>query len=266
MKTHLKKYGTTALIVGGSEGIGKAFAEYLAASGLHLILIARNKEKLENAANELTDKYKINIDYYSYDLAKPESIQSIVKLIETADIHIFVYNAAISHIGAFKAKSSEFYNSMTTANINAPLQLTHKVLEQMEVRQKGAIILLSSLAGFQGSGNVSAYAATKAFNLNLAEGLWYEYKDSGIDILACCPGATSSPNYLRTKPNKMGFFSPKILSPTEVVTEAFQNLGKKPSIITGFGNRMVSILMHRLLPRKQSVKIMGDATTKLYDL
>ena len=260
------KYGNTALIAGGSEGIGGAFANHLAAEGIHLILIARNREKLEAYSEALRQKYEISVTSYAYDLAQKSSLQDIGEQLRHLKIDIFIYNAALSHIGAFEAKSPEFYSDLITTNISAPLQFVYQIAEQMKERKKGAIILMSSLAGFQGSGNVAVYAATKAFNLNLAEGLWYELRHYGIDVLACCPGATSSPNYVRTKPKKMGFLSPKVLTPAEVVREAFSSLGRTPSRITGFGNRLVAILMHRILPRKASVKMMGDATRDLYDL
>jgi short-subunit dehydrogenase len=122
------------------------------------------------------------------------------------------------------------------------------------------------LAGFQGSGFLAAYGASKAFNRVLAEGLWYEWKDEGVDVIACCAGATSTPGYIATQPEKSSLFAPKVQKPEEVVAECMQKLGKRPSYITGRGNRIASFIMQRVLPRKMAITIMGDTTRKMYRL
>jgi short-subunit dehydrogenase len=94
----------------------------------------------------------------------------------------------------------------------------------LAAKGQGAVILMSSLAGFQGSGYLSVYASTKAFNRVLAESLWYEWKNNGVDVLACCAEKTS-------------FFAPRVQTPEEVVKECFMKLGKQPSFITGRGDR-----------------------------
>jgi short-subunit dehydrogenase len=125
---------------------------------------------------------------------------------------------------------------------------------------------MASMAGFQGSGFLASYAATKAFNRVLAESLWYEWKNRGVDVIACCAGATSTENYLRTNPGKSGFFAPRVQTPDEVVEECLKRLGKKPSFVAGTGNRLASFVMQRLLPRKAAINIMGDNTRKIYRL
>jgi short-subunit dehydrogenase len=131
---------------------------------------------------------------------------------------------------------------------------------------KGAIILMASLAGFQGSGFLSAYAASKAFNRVLAESLWYEWKNRGVDVIACCAGATSTENYIRTNPGKTSIFAPRVQRPEEVVKECMKQLGKKPSFVSGWGNRLAGFIMENILPRKIAINIMGDNTRKMYRL
>ena len=125
---------------------------------------------------------------------------------------------------------------------------------------------MASLAGFQGTPFIATYAATKAFNQILAESLWYEWKNRGIDVIACCAGATSSPNFLNTNPGKQNFFAPKVQTPEAVVAECFKRLGTTPSFITGRANKIASFFMQRMLPRKKAVTIMGDTTKKMYRL
>jgi hypothetical protein len=158
------------------------------------------------------------------------------------------------------------HDLMAQTNMVTPMNLVQIFSESMLRKQKGAIILMSSLAGFQGSGFLTVYAATKAFNRVLAESLWYEWKERGVDVIACCAGATATPNFINTKPEKQSFFAPRVQQPEEVVKECFEQLGKQPSYITGFGNRVASFIMQKLMPRKLAIKIMGDTTRKMYRL
>ena len=147
-----------------------------------------------------------------------------------------------------------------------PMNMMKLFGEPMLQKGRGAVILMASLAGFQGSGFLSAYGASKAFNRVLAEGLWYEWKNRGVDVIACCAGATSTPNFIDTKPEKASPFAPKVQAPEEVVSECMKTLGKKPSFISGRGNRIASFFMQKIMPRKMAITIMGDTTKKMYRL
>jgi hypothetical protein len=98
---------------------------------------------------------------------------------------------------------------MAAVNMLTPIGLTHHFGDHMLKDGRGGIVLMSSLAGFQGSGFLSTYAATKAFNRILAESLWYEWKSRGVDVIGCCAGATMTPNYIDSKPKKITAFAPK---------------------------------------------------------
>ncbi len=260
------KHGQIALIAGGSEGIGAAYANFLAAKGINLILVARHLDKLENAAKEIEEKHKVNITCISCDLSEPNATEIIKQRLGNKQIDLLVYNAAMSYIGHFEENDTEHHNKIAQANMVTPMNMVQLFGSSMLKKGVGAIILMASLAGFQGSGFISAYAATKAFNRVLAESLWYEWKERGVDVIACCAGATSTPNFIKTKPEKKGFFSPRYQTAEEVVEECFHKLGTTPSFVTGRGNKIANFIMQRLLPRKMAVKIMGDATRSLYRL
>jgi short-subunit dehydrogenase len=261
-----QKYGDLALVAGASEGLGAAFSTYLAAAGMNLILIARRKDALNNLADKLIKNFGINVQCIDLDLAGLNAAQHILETLQGKEINLMVYNAALSYIGPFEKNSAEQNNLMVDVNIKAPMNLVYACGKQMLEAKKGAIILMSSLAGFQGSGFLATYAATKAFNRILAQSLWYEWKDKGVDVIACCAGATSTPNFINSNPEKNNLFAPKIQSPEQVVKECFEQLGKHPSCITGRGNRIASFIMQKLLPRKMAVKIMGDTTKRMYRL
>jgi uncharacterized protein len=160
----------------------------------------------------------------------------------------------------------EHQRQIAYTNMITPMNMLQLFCEPMLNRGKGAFVFMSSLAGFQGSGFLAAYAASKAFNRVLAESLWYEWKNRGVDVIACCSGATSSENYFRTNPGKTNFFAPRVQRPEEVVEECMKQLGKKPSFVSGRGNRLAGFIMQRILPRRMAINIMGDNTRKMYRL
>jgi len=259
-----EKYGPLALVAGASEGIGAAYSDYLAAEGMDLILIARRKEPLEQLAASLINKYNINVTTLNCDLSELGAARHIKEFVSDKEINVLVYNAALSYIGPYDDDTVEHNIAIANCNMITPMTMVRVFGEEMLKRGKGALILMASLAGFQGSGYLASYAATKAFNRVLAESLWYEWKNRGVDVIACCAGATSTKNYLLTNPGKLGFFAPRVLSPEEVVEECFNRLGKKPSFIAGTGNKLASFVMQRLLPRQAAINIMGDTTRRIY--
>jgi short-subunit dehydrogenase len=261
-----QKYGPTALIAGASEGLGAAYAHYLAKEGMDLVLVARRQAPLEELAARLKTQYNVGVQCISCDLSDPQATRQIETELGGKEINLLVYNAALSYIGPFEKNSIEHHKKIVEANIGTPMQMAQVFGAAMLKKEKGAIVLMASLAGFQGSGFLAAYAASKAFNRVLAESLWYEWKDRGVDVMACCAGATSTPNFIDTKPEKTSAFAPKVQPPEAVVKECFKKLGKKPSIITGSGNRMASFFMQKLMPRKMAINIMGDTTRKMYRL
>jgi hypothetical protein len=261
-----KKYGKLALVAGASEGIGAAFSATLAKAGIDLILIARRKEPLEQVASDLYGKYKVNVRTFSCDLSEPDSIKQIQSAVNDKHVDMLVYNAALSFIGPFENDTMDHCNRIATANMITPMNLVKIFGEEMVKRGRGAIILMSSMAGSQGSGFLSSYAASKAFNRVFAESLWYEWKDKGVDVIACCAGATSTKNYLATNPGKSSLFAPRVTTPEEVVEECFRHLGKRPSFIAGSGNKIASFLMQRIMPRKMAVNMMGNTTRNIYKI
>lgn len=261
-----QKYGKTALVAGASEGIDAAYATQLAEEGMDLVLIARRTEPLKQLAELLEKTYKIDVTCISCDLSNPTATEQITKALNGKEINLLVYNAALPYIGSFMQNSFENHADMAQVNMLSPLKMVHIFGEKMLANGKGTIILMASMAGFQGSGFLSMYAATKAFNRVLAESLWYELKSKGVDVMACCAGATATPNFIGSKPEYAGFFAPKVQAPEEVVKECLKKIGSQPSFISGTGNKIASFIMQKLIPRKMTINIMGDNTRKMYRL
>ena len=272
--TSLKeKYGPTALIAGASEGMGAAWARALAARGLDLVLIARRPQPLAETAAQIRKSSGVNVQTITCDLAAPDVTQQIIDAIHDQPVDFLVYNAALSYIGPYLAAGLSTHTDIATVNMLTPLTLLHHFGSKMAERHRdgkmieqhrGGIVLMTSIAGFQGAGYLTTYAATKAFTRILAESLWYEWRPLGIDVIACCAGATVTPNYLNSHPGKASPLEPKPQIPEQVVEECLRRIGTRPSFISGAANKWVSFLMQHIFSRKMAVETMGDGMKKMY--
>jgi short-subunit dehydrogenase len=256
-----EKYGPWALVAGASEGLGAAFADELAAARLNLVLVARRAAALDELAASLRAKHGIEVRTAAIDLGEPEVLDRVRDATKGLDVGLLVYNAAYSEIGAFLDTSIEGKLKTLDVNCRAPLLLADHFGRTMAARGCGGILLMSSLAGFQGSAMVTVYAATKAFNTVLGEGLWDELRGRGVDVVPFCAGATTTPNFLRTEPRKG--VAPT-MRPDEVACEALASLGNGPRAIAGRANRLALFFMERFMARKNRIEMMGRATRKMY--
>lgn len=252
-------YGPWAIVAGASEGLGAAFAEGLAERGLNLILIARRLDKLEELAKFLQTNYAVAVEVFSLDLADFKGVKRIISEMQQA-VGLLIYNAAYAPIGNFQDIPEEKLERIVDVNIKTPLLLTKLLSKPMIQKKQGGIILMSSLAGNQGSPKIATYAASKAFNLIFAEGLWLELKKHGIAVTASCAGAISTPGYKKAQNTKD---APGTLSARQVAEATLTSLGKGPTVIPGFTNKFAHFLMNRILPRKWAISIMNKNTKDL---
>jgi uncharacterized protein len=259
-----ERYGPLALVAGASKGLGAAFANALASEGFNLIIVARNSEDLKLEAVELTRKFSVEVSPVSCDLNDPDAIEQIQKTLAGRRINFLVYNAASTYIGSFLNCPLSEHLKIIGVNMLTPLKMVHLFGAQMIEEKRGGIILMSSLAGMQGAGFLTTYAATKAFNRILAESLWYEWKTKGVDVIGCIAGSVLTPNFIQSNPEKISPFAPKPQLPEEVVKECFSKIGRTPSFVSGGSNKLASFLMNRVFSIKRSVNIMGNTTRKMY--
>jgi short-subunit dehydrogenase len=259
-----EQYGPWAIVAGASEGLGATYAEQLASNGLHVFLIARREDKLHQLAQALTGKYHIQVKTLALDLSLPTSPETILQATQGLEIGLLVYNAAFSAVGAFQNRSLEDHMREVDTNIRTPLALIHSLGTQMLVRKRGGILLMSSLSAFQGSAFISNYAATKAYSIMLAEGLWEEWRQQGVDVLVCVASAIRTPNYLASAPQQTSSVANATLEPLTVVQEALAALGKQPYVIPGRVNRIYSFMMRHLMPRRMTIQMMGNILRNMY--
>jgi len=259
-----ERYGPWGLVAGASEGIGAEFARQIAARGLNVVAVARRPELLDRLADELCSGFGVEVRTLSTDLADSGAASLVRETTRDLEIGLLVYNAALSPIGAFLDQDVGTLLKTLDLNCRTPLALAHAFGRDMVARGRGGMLLMSSLSGLQGSPLLATYAATKAFDLVLGEALWEELRDSGVDALAFCAGATRTPNYEATAPRSLSRFAPAVMEPAPVVTEALSQLGSAPSAIAGRANRVTSWLMQTLLSRRRAIEIMGRATRAMY--
>jgi uncharacterized protein len=258
-----QRYGPWALVAGASAGLGAAFASHLARRGLNLALVARRSAELRVLADTLTTRHAIEVRTFELDLARSDAATILHDALADVHVGLLVHNAARSVVGPFLESPLESHLTEIDVNCRAPLSLAYLFGARMAARGRGGIILMSSLAGFQGGPFIANYAATKAYNVVLAEGLWAELSPHNVDVLACCAGAIATPGYNAAARTPTSRFAPAAMQPEDVAAEALEALGRGPTYEPGAANRAIVQLMRRLLPRTTSVRLMERNTRQL---
>ncbi len=198
------------------------------------------------------------------DLSDPASVSRLLSNVSNLETGILIWNAALSLIGPFLEQPLAGHLRELEVNCRSPLTLVHGLGQAMAARRRGGIILMSSLSGMQGTALVAHYAATKAWNRVLAEGLWWELGKQGVDVLACVAGATDTPGYRASEPASRKAAKVPVMSAEAVVGEALGALGRQPSLIPGRKNRWAAAFLARLLPRRAAVRLMGRTMDGIY--
>lgn len=184
----------TALISGASSGIGRVFAEQLAARGCRLILSARRASRLQQLADTLQARYGCQVLVLPADLARPGAVSELQHRIAEAgwQVDLLVNNAGFGKWSHFQAQDAAVYQQMLMLNVLALTELCRHYLPAMRSRGSGAVINVASTAAFQPLPYIAVYGASKAYVLHLSEALAEEYADSGVRVLALCPGNTAT--------------------------------------------------------------------------
>jgi short-subunit dehydrogenase len=259
-----RRYGPWALIAGGSEGLGAAFAEALASRGLNLILIARRQEVLSTFAQKLIQKYQVQVESLVYDLANGEALIRLIRSSSQKDVGLLVCNAALAPVGNFLDQPLQNHLNLLNLNCRSAISLAHAFGQRMVDRKSGGIILVSSMAGLQGTATVAHYAASKAYLKILGEGLWAELRPQGVDVLTCCAGLIRTPTFLKGDPTRRGPRALPVMEADRVVAATLSALGKKPVVIPGLINKLASFLTQRLLPRRLVIELAASGTAAVY--
>jgi len=244
----LERYGPTALITGASSGLGAQYARYLAARGFSLALVARRQQRLEQLAGELAELGAPQIELLPRDLTAPGACAALAEAVAELDIGLLINNAGMGVYSAFADTALAGQRRMLELNAGVVLELTHRLTPALRARGGGGIVIVSSTTAHLPSPYFSAYAATKAFDLLLAEGLYHELRGDGIDVLAIVPGLTRTEFH-----QAAGIGTARIpfpfRAPPQVAATTFRHLGRRPAVVDGLGNKLL-VLAARVLPRR----------------
>lgn len=260
----VSRYGPSALVTGGSEGVGLSFARELARRGLNLLLVARRPGPLDAASEEIRKTFGVEVTPLRLDIAEGSDLEELLRQAASRDVGLLVLSAAHSPIGEFLDLPAEEHRRVIDTNCRATALLVHESGKRLVARGRGGMILVSSLAGFQGTAMVAHYAATKAYQRVLAEGLWNELRERGVEVLACCAGLTDTPAYRRSNAKKPGWQAPPPMDSDRVARETLEALGRGPVFIPGRRNRFTSFLTQRTFPKKAVVNLISRATREMY--
>jgi uncharacterized protein len=274
-----RRYGPWAFIAGGSEGIGRSFALRLAARGLHILLVSRRAGPLEATATEIRARYDVQVVTHALDLTAEGLERQVDALAAGKDVGLLIYNAGATHgAGLLLDRPIEAGLELVRLNCVGPLVLTHLLGRRLRARRRGGVILVSSMSGLAGGAHIAAYAASKAFEIVLAESLWYEFAIDGVDVLGLIAGATATPAMLRSG-MKFGIAREDAarstperpttntapMDPDEVAREALAHLGQGPIHVAGESNRSSAASL-RSASRDQVVEAMSAAVAQMYQI
>jgi uncharacterized protein len=261
-----ERYGPWAVVAGASEGIGAAFARRIAGRGVNLVLLARRPEPLAALAAEVRAASRVEVRTATIDLTSATLLGELAPLTDDLDVGLVVYNAgAENEVRFFVERPLDDALRLVDLNCRGPVLLAHHFGGAMAERGRGGIVLMTSMSAVAGAAYIATYGATKAFDLLLAEALWIELGQRGVDVLSVVAGLTDTPAMRRSGAVNEGS-SAAAMDPEEVATEAIDALGgDSPVLVAGAGNREVAAALWPV-PRADLVEGMSAATASLYGL
>jgi short-subunit dehydrogenase len=220
----IERYGPWALIAGGSEGLGSSFAERLAADGFNVILLARKPEPLEATAAAVRAA-GAEVRTLPLDLTVPDALDQVRAVSDDVEVGLLIVNAGANGYGApFVDGDLQRFRIVADLNTTSRLALCHHFGGRMKERRRGGIMLVGSLAGYAGTPNSSIYNAAKAFSRVFAEGLWYELRPHGVDVVEFVVGGMRTPAMARRGMK----FGPEVSEPDLVAQEGLDHITDGP--------------------------------------
>lgn len=233
----------TALVTGASSGIGEAYATLLAAKGYDLWLVARRGDRLERLGQKLSARSGIAARAAVCDLADREQVARLAAEIAAApNLEVLVHNAGFGVHGEIGQADPARLQAMVDVHVSSTVALCSAAAPVLKKRGKGAIVVVSSIAGWLTGSGSATYCATKAFETSFAKSLAKELGPHGVRVQALCPGYTrtefhDTPEYAHWSRESV----PSALWSTapEVARQSWARLGKGDVCVPGRLNRLV---------------------------
>lgn len=214
----------TAVVTGASSGIGRAFATRLARDGHDLLVVARRRERLEELAQELSGT-GVGIEVLAADLASDEGLSEVEARVGSVEnLAVLVNNAGFAHFGPFEEEAQRAAEDSVRVLVLATVRLTRAALPVLRARGSGAVINVSSRAGFGAQANLATYGAAKAYVNRFTLALARELEGSGVRMMTVCPGNVRTELFERAGIDPATIRS--FLEPEEVVEAALDALSR----------------------------------------
>jgi short-subunit dehydrogenase len=248
----------TVLITGASAGIGYELCKIFAKDGYNLVLVSRNKQRLEVIAKEMEHQHDIQAKVIPKDLSEISAPQELYDDIvsNSIDIDVLVNNAGFGINGKFTDFNADKHLELIQVNITSLTQLCSLFAKDMVKRRSGSILNVASTAAFQAGPLMSTYYASKAYVLLLSEALNIELAHEGINVSVLCPGPTRTEFADRAEMSSAKIANvPWIMNAAEVAEIGFSGLMKgKKIIIPGLMNKLIAFSV-RFTPRSVVILI-----------
>lgn len=215
----------TALVTGATAGIGLSFARQLAEAGYHLVVVSRTRERLEKLDAELREKYGAEVEVMVADLGVREELAPVEARLadRSRPVDLLVNNAGLGLKHPFLDNSVEEEQYLLDVLATAVLRLTHAALGAMVERGHGAVVNVSSVAGYLPRGT---YSAAKAYVTALSQWADLTYRDRGVHVMALLPGFTRTEFHERMDVTQESAPSWMWLDVDELVAAALRDLAK----------------------------------------
>jgi uncharacterized protein len=248
----LKKYGTWAIVTGATDGLGKQFAMKLAAMGFNLVVVARRKNLLDALAHKLNQAYKIDCLAIDLDLSANDAVNALNEKTGHLDIGLIVASAGFGTADDLIKADIKLEKQLIDLNCRCLMEMSHVYGKKFAAQKKGGIILISSLLGFHGAFGTANYAASKAYVQALGEGLYFELRKHGVDVLTVAPGPINT-GFAATA----GMHFNLALKPENVAEASIRCLGIGMTLLPGFLSKFLYFSLSMLILRKLKVMVMG---------
>lgn len=254
-----EKYGEWGIVLGATEGVGKAFCEKLAKGGMNVVMVGRREEKLQELGKQLSEQYGVKHLVIRADFSEENCTDKIFEATKELNMGFMSYVACLHHMGKLQDTDYEEHQKMLNVNINTFLKCFYHYLGIFSSQDKGAIVNVSSLTGVTSSPYNAQYGACKAYIMKLTEAVAYEAAKTNVDVMAATLGATLTPSYLSNLPggdNGEQAHS-NAMKTEDVIDEIFENLGKVRSHICGEINRQFVNRVHTKMTSDEAAAYMG---------
>ncbi len=251
---------TRALVTGASSGIGESLARKLAAEGTAMVVVARDRKRLDALAKEITAAHGVEVEVLRADLAKKAQLATVEARVGSSEspVDLLVNNAGFGTFGPFGELDADEEEREVQVNCQALLRLCHAAVPVMQARGKGAILNVSSMASRAPAPRNATYAATKAFVTHLSEGLHEELRGSGVTVTVLEPGFT------RTEFQDRAGLShdagmPDFIWQTadEVADAALEGLRKGRAMVVPGAHNKVAAGLSAVVPRGAKRRLVG---------